>query len=85
LLYFGSHKLGSNGPEDTDFGGVLDALWTLAKTLEGGSPLEMPSSAAGSALSIEVRDFEEEKSLDMRQRRLCGSSRAGRLWQDHLF
>ena len=45
----------------------------------------MPSSAARSALSTEVRDFEEEKSLDLRQRRPRGCSRAGRLWHDYLF
>jgi hypothetical protein len=40
---------------------------------------------ARSALSIEVKDFEEEKSLDERRRGLGGCGSAGRLWQNLLF
>ena len=42
-------------------------------------------AAARSALSIEGWDFEEEKSLDQRQRGFGSCRRAGRLWQHLLF
>ena len=45
----------------------------------------MQLSAACAARSVEVRDFEEEKSLDKRRRGPGGCRRAGRLRQRHLF
>jgi hypothetical protein len=84
LLYFGSHKLGSQ---------PVPGRWFFPARALPGNRHQFVHAAAGprtsiaarSALSVEVRDFEEEKSLDERRRGLGGCSRAGRLWHHYLF
>src|SRR6266568_2561640 len=77
--------LGRNRSGNADFCGLSEGFWTLLKTLGGPAALGVPSSAEASRFLIEVRDFEEEKSLVEHRRRLDGCGFAGWLWQHLIF
>jgi len=82
LLYFGSHQLGLRRYR----AGVLPPPAGPATAVILFTPRPWPrASCAHTAPSVEVRDFEQEKSLDEHRRGPSGCSRAGRLWHYYLF
>ena len=63
----------------------IDLGWGIRHRFLHAAVSVATQSAAHTALSVEVRDFEEEKSLVERCGRPWHRNCAGRMWYDNLF